>query len=147
MLNRQAEYQKRYKKSKKGQTTQRKYYRSKAKKKENKRWRSNNRKEVKMINKRWYHKRGGKLIMKKYNLKAHYGLSLKDYEKILEKQDNKCACCGIDFKHTPGYPSIDHNHETDEIRGILCTNCNLGLGNFHDDISKLQRAIDYLVNF
>jgi len=42
--------------------------------------------------------------------------------------------------------NLDHCHKTGKIRGVLCKNCNVGLGNFFDNISLLQKAIDYLKN-
>ena len=42
--------------------------------------------------------------------------------------------------------SCDHNHETDEFRAWLCNKCNLGLGNFNDDVQLLQNCIDYLTS-
>lgn len=56
--------------------------------------------------------------------------------------------CPICRKTTiPGISSkvvLDHDHKTGEIRGWICESCNTGLGRFKDDISLLQRAIDYL---
>lgn len=42
---------------------------------------------------------------------------------------------------------LDHNHETEEVRGLLCRNCNSGLGLFKDDIDNFARAIDYLRDY
>lgn len=42
---------------------------------------------------------------------------------------------------------VDHNHETKKVRGLLCTNCNAGLGMFKDSIEKLELAIDYLNHY
>jgi hypothetical protein len=63
-------------------------------------------------------------------------------EEVKELLDtDQCAICevGVD-----GKGHIDHCHETGAVRGLLCRGCNLGLGNFTDDIFKLERAILYL---
>ncbi len=64
------------------------------------------------------------------------------YYKILEIQNNCCAICHVrDVNFT-----IDHNHETELIRGALCQRCNTGLGQFSDSIDILERAVEYLKN-
>ena len=64
------------------------------------------------------------------------------YEKLFESQNGKCAICGKESgkKHF----SIDHNHVSGVVRGLLCTACNLGLSYFNEDISVLKSAISYL---
>ena len=88
-------------------------------------------------------------IHKGYNRKWHimrrYRITLEDYEEMLESQDNKCAICG-------GPPNgssvtkfcIDHDHESGEVRGLLCNKCNCGLANFRDDRDVLKNAAKYL---
>jgi hypothetical protein len=77
-----------------------------------------------------------------------YGLSPRDYEKILAKQDNKCALCGInDVDYFEKYRQkfcIDHCHKTGEVRGLLCRTCNSGLGKLGDKSKHLYRAYKYL---
>ena len=80
------------------------------------------------------------------HLKRKYGISMRDYEELLAKQDFGCAICG---SHCPGGRwktvfSVDHDHETGEVRGLLCQPCNLLLGNSGDDIEVLRAAINYL---
>lgn len=74
-----------------------------------------------------------------------YGMGLVDYNLMLEQQDNKCAICQREAS-TEQYKTfnIDHNHKTGEIRGLLCNNCNTGLGLFKDDVVLLNKAIEYL---
>ena len=73
---------------------------------------------------------------------AKYNISDTTYLSLLKKQDNKCAICG----QPPGKRelSVDHNHQTGEVRGLLCDNCNLGLGNFQDSPFLLNKAISYV---
>jgi len=77
-----------------------------------------------------------------YFLLKKFGIGLKEYNKILKNQKNRCLICGnSDYnKHMP----VDHCHKTGHIRGILCSKCNLALGLFNDDIKVLNSAITYL---
>ena len=78
-------------------------------------------------------------------IKNTYNLSKEDFYNILEKQDYKCALCSKTF---PGFKQnqlhIDHCHETNKVRGLLCMQCNVGLGMLGDNIEGLERALDYL---
>lgn len=71
-------------------------------------------------------------------------LSTYDYAKLLVQQNNACAICGVSATDMKRELSVDHNHETDKIRGLLCDNCNIGLGNFRDSTTLLSVAIEYL---
>ena len=66
------------------------------------------------------------------------------YQEILESQNNQCAICGTDAKEFKKALSVDHNHVTKKIRGLLCVNCNVGLGHFKDSMSNLHRALLYI---
>jgi len=65
------------------------------------------------------------------------------YEQMVIDHDNKCAICHKECI-TGKNLSIDHDHETGEVRGLLCQSCNLGLGKFYDSIELLERAVSYL---
>ena len=71
-------------------------------------------------------------------------LSTFDYAKLLVEQNNSCAICGIEATELKRELSVDHNHETNKIRGLLCHHCNIGLGNFRDSTTLLSVAIEYL---
>ena len=79
-----------------------------------------------------------------------YGLTLDDYFNLLEKQNYRCKICNVPSTHAPGVGTstgilcVDHDHETNKIRGLLCSCCNTGLGLFFDDILNLENAIKYL---
>lgn len=62
---------------------------------------------------------------------------------MLVEQNYKCAICNEDFKKNEKI-CIDHNHETDKVRGLLCGKCNTGLGLFNDDKEILINAAIYL---
>jgi len=75
-----------------------------------------------------------------------YGITSKDYDKLLKKQNGKCAICGT---INPGGKcdnfSVDHNHKTGKVKGLLCIGCNRGLGFFNDDPKKTVAATTYLI--
>lgn len=78
-------------------------------------------------------------------LKHRYGITAKIYDQLAANQLNRCALCSTDV---PGGSRknflVDHNHETGEVRGLLCYNCNNGLGMLKDSPKLLKRAIQYL---
>lgn len=76
-------------------------------------------------------------------VKAMYGMEPKDYIHLHERQGGKCALC-LEEPSTQRGLHLDHCHETGEIRGLLCHNCNIALGCFKDDPALLMRAIKYL---
>jgi hypothetical protein len=76
-------------------------------------------------------------------LKSDYKITLNEYNEILIKQEYKCAICG-NIKNGNRRMCVDHNHSTGEIRGLLCSRCNLGIGSFCDDVNLLTNAINYL---
>ena len=87
------------------------------------------------------------------DLRKKFGITLKDYEELLENQGGVCAICGNGEQAV--HPAtnqvqnlaVDHCHKTDEVRGLLCAKCNHGLGNFQEDPDRLQKAKEYLLNY
>ena len=78
-------------------------------------------------------------------LMAKYGLTHEDYLRLLKEQDGKCAICRTDNpRQRSEHFHIDHNHETGEIRGLLCSPCNQGLGYFQENVEVMAKAIAYL---
>lgn len=73
-----------------------------------------------------------------------YGVGLDEYDKLFTVQEGRCAICGKHQTELSKVLSIDHDHRTGKIRGLLCQNCNLALGNVFDDIWILEHAIKYL---
>lgn len=80
---------------------------------------------------------------KKRSLYKKYSISQLEYDKLLTEQDRKCAICKQP-ESTDKSLAVDHNHETGQIRGLLCQKCNTGLGLFKDDINLLRKAKAYL---
>ena len=66
------------------------------------------------------------------------------YEEMLVQQDNRCKICGVHNDELSISLSVDHNHETGEIRSLLCKRCNYSLGTILEDVTYLQKLIDYL---
>ena len=76
---------------------------------------------------------------RKYHLWRRYGLTLEAVDRLLQDQSGLCAICGVaDPEH------VDHCHQTGRVRGLLCFNCNGGLGQFKDDADMLRAAATYL---
>jgi hypothetical protein len=83
---------------------------------------------------------------REYDLNSKFGITGQQYEALFSEQHGSCAICGTsDFSYSRGErPHIDHCHETGKVRGLLCGHCNLGIGQFFDNVSLLERAITYL---
>lgn len=77
------------------------------------------------------------------NLFYAYGITPEDWERIFNSQKRKCPICHHTEKNVKIW-TVDHDHATGKMRGILCDNCNKGLGHFRDDQDNFKRAIDYL---
>lgn len=80
-----------------------------------------------------------------YSYKKKYGISIEDYDRMSDEQNHVCAICGQpQNRANTSRLSVDHNHETGSVRGLLCHLCNSGLGAFQDDPQILTSAIEYL---
>ena len=75
-----------------------------------------------------------------YHLKRRYGIGADDFDRMVADQGGVCLIC-----ERPDPEHVDHDHVTGKVRGILCFNCNGGLGQFKDDIDALLAAATYLV--
>lgn len=74
-----------------------------------------------------------------YHLRRKYNMTEADFQALVLKQEQKCACCG-----TVSELVIDHCHARGVVRELLCQPCNKGLGCFFDDPAKLRLAAEYL---
>lgn len=77
-------------------------------------------------------------------LKCVYGLTTDEYDLLLLEQQGVCAICKSDNPGHFGVFVVDHDHETGRIRGLLCNNCNMGIGKFKENANLLQDAASYL---
>jgi hypothetical protein len=75
-----------------------------------------------------------------------YGISKTDFLSLLVAQDHKCAICDCSLVGDRNQ-NLDHDHETRQIRAILCNKCNLGLGHFRDNSTFLLRASNYVKKY
>lgn len=86
----------------------------------------------------------GKRVVLSKALKHRYGITLEEYEVLLESQNFKCKICGSK-ENTQGWRlAVDHCHKTGRVRGLLCHNCNRALGLFKDNAENLKKAIWYV---
>jgi len=74
-----------------------------------------------------------------YKILYQYGISIEQYEVIWKESRGVCLICKSDIR-----PVVDHNHDTGEVRGILCARCNTALGMMDDDADRLEAAARYL---
>jgi DNA-directed RNA polymerase subunit RPC12/RpoP len=119
------------------------YEKHKEKKREaNAEYRAKNRERIRAQQKEW--RDANKDVLKRNNLKlACFTPEL--LEELLVFQEYKCAICGDDLKERPSkHTHAYHCHLTKTPRGILCTQCNTGIGLLKDDPDRLRKAIEYL---
>lgn len=83
------------------------------------------------------------LVAKKAELKRLYGITFEEYVEIYKKQNGVCAICKKECK-TRKSLSVDHDHSTNAVRGLLCNRCNRAIGMFEDSKELLESAIKYL---
>lgn len=81
-------------------------------------------------------------------LKRKYGVTPEEYDELLDEQDYGCAICeSPDPGRGHQFLAVDHNHSTQQTRGLLCHACNRALGLFGDDAQRVQRAASYLLRY
>lgn len=96
-----------------------------------------NREKYNAKNREWRKDNAGK--SRQYHLKKVYGVTMKEWDNLVIKQNGKCAICDKKTKLT-----LDHSHITGKTRGLLCRNCNAGLGLLGDNVNILKLAIKYM---
>lgn len=83
-------------------------------------------------------------------LQYRYKMSVEEFNRFREEQDNSCAICRVELEIKKGSTfrskqvAVDHCHKTGNVRGLLCSTCNQGLGHFRDNVTLLESAIAYL---
>ncbi len=78
------------------------------------------------------------------HLEKKFGITVADYDDMYIEQGGRCAICGTHQSELSKRFCVDHNHDTDNVRGLLCDRCNTGIGRFKDNINLLQNAVKYL---
>lgn len=91
------------------------------------------------------HTRHCRLCRRDYDWQYKYGITPEQYFELYTAQNGKCKICGKELE-VGKYLDVDHDKNTGEIRGLLCNNCNKGLGMFKEDKEILKNAIEYLEN-
>lgn len=93
---------------------------------------------------RWFRTDAGKASSRNTKLKARFGITAEEYDRLLEQQDGKCAICGSSTSYLGHRLAVDHDHQTQVVRGLLCKACNVGIGNLQDNPKLCRLAADYL---
>lgn len=95
--------------------------------------------------KKYYDDPVNKLRYRDLNLKKSFGIGLTEYNELFQRQNGLCSIC-FQPERTKRNVSlaVDHNHQTGQIRGLLCSHCNRALGLFNDSLIVLKNAIQYL---
>jgi hypothetical protein len=100
-----------------------------------------------LTERRMYKEKNREKSKNQYLIKT-YGITLEQYNQMLIEQNGVCAICGQKETRKSKYNkytlSVDHNHKTGKVRGLLCHGCNNCLGTLKDDIKIFQSAIEYL---
>lgn len=86
----------------------------------------------------------GKRSVKNTYLKSHFGITIEEYDALLIKQQHKCAICGKHQSELYQSFDVDHNHETKKVRGLLCNQCNQGIGYLQESIEIITKSLEYL---
>lgn len=119
---------------------------TKNRKKYHKKWYKEN-KERLIVGGRKY-RAGHKENCKKRELRRGYGLTLTDYNKKFIEQDGVCAICKMPETHIIKGKltmlSIDHDHKTNKVRGLLCRKCNCAIGLLGEDVTRILNSARYL---
>lgn len=76
-----------------------------------------------------------------YRLRGKYNITSAEFAAMRERQNDACAICEAPFRKTP---KVDHCHFSGHVRGLLCSLCNTGLGQFRDNSERLERAAEYI---
>lgn len=85
------------------------------------------------------------IYSRRANLKRFYNMTLEDYEVMFKNQGGVCAICGeVETSPRVSNLTVDHCHDTNKVRGLLCNNCNRGIGLLKDSAETLRKATQYL---
>jgi hypothetical protein len=81
------------------------------------------------------------------NYKSKYGLTIEEVEDRIKARNNLCDICKKEPDNRYKKLYVDHNHETNEVRGMLCHYCNFAIGLLKEDPHLLQEALQYLKKY
>lgn len=111
-------------------------------------WRRRNPGRFKEAQDRWIRNNPDK--RKDHRLKCMYGIGLEEYKKMYEEQGGLCAICNrpamvLDNKGRVRALSVDHDHITGKVRGLLCNKCNMAIGIMDSNPEITRNATNYLL--
>ncbi len=109
-------------------------------------WRKRHPERAKFFCDRWNkaNPKSRQLSNLKARIKRQYGITYEEYERRFEATNGKCEICEEALERGRGKHALDHCHETGQLRGFLCSKCNMGLGFFRDNPELLITAAKYL---
>ncbi len=126
-------------------------------------WKNNHREEIKRNWRNWYkmatpeqrkrqrkwideHPEQFKATTRARRYKVEFGTTIPQYEVMLKMQNSSCAICDRlnSGRKSDKYFIVDHDHQTNQVRGLLCHHCNIALGHMNDDVDVLEKMISYL---
>ena len=87
-----------------------------------------------------YHKTKKKVLSKEYQLQKRYGISIGQFESLVENQKGLCAICTENMVK----PYVDHCHTEGHVRGLLCMKCNAALGLLKENVNSMCNMICYI---
>lgn len=108
-------------------------------------WLIDNPIKKKNIKKKYDNSKHGKAKNFANKLKRIFNITVEEYNKMFKEQEGKCKICGIDQTKLKIKLTVDHDHKTGKIRGLLCHKCNSVLGYANDDIEIFKNIIKYLI--
>jgi Autographiviridae endonuclease VII len=108
-----------------------------------KRWQRENPERLNAYRREYRRRPERKVADRDGHLRRKYGITIDDYEHMLDEQGGGCRICGAP-PPDGGSLHVDHDHETDVVRGLLCFKCNNAIGLFAEEYELFQRAADYL---
>jgi len=110
----------------------------------NRRYRLAHPDRVSAYHKRHYHERGGKEHQQVWYRQHKYGLTQEQFAALWNQNCGCCHSCGRKLKPGTSGHSVDHDHDTGSVRGLLCPQCNLALGLLNEDPVRIRRLADYI---
>jgi hypothetical protein len=110
-----------------------------------------NRERVRFLQRERYKRPEVQNKIRDWDLKKAFGITLGEYNVLLDSQNGKCVICGKEeirqrngkIKHL----AVDHNHKTGKVRGLVCHDCNVALGYLKEDINTMKKMIEYIEKF
>lgn len=85
-----------------------------------------------------------------HDLKKRFGISVEDYQRMLDEQQGVCKICEqpeVKLDHRTKLPrrlAVDHCHKTGRVRALLCSDCNTAIGLLKEDVELMKKAIEYV---